>query len=306
MISDAAAARLARLPHIKRARGFRLYAPKERRILDLYQDGGRAMLGHRPGKLVHDVKNVLERGVLSPFPSPEPDRVRKIVASLLEQTMPRDVWAKPFTYEHVLLYPTVESALDAVRATGTSPRVWDPVAVSPTAGRGGAGVTVAGGHRAGGEATREVWLWRPELPEAVWAGHGVQRARAVIVLLPLPSAFSVIPLLLQAAATRPAPPLPEPSLRAATLVAHMTVRLEARPEPAVPGFRSTGPYLTMADVDHIDEATYEQRFLRFLEHDILISPDSSYPSIYPREMSEGEQKKLERVSLEIIGGQRGE
>ncbi len=300
MISEAAAARLARLPHIKRARGFRLYAPRDRRILDLYQDGGRSMLGHRPGKLIHDVKNALERGALSPFPSPEGYRLKKIVAALIEQTMPRRVCDEPLTHEHVVLYPTIEAALDAIRGTGGPLRLWDPVAVI--------GGQAPGGEdgRPGDAEDREVWLWRPELPEAVWSRRGAAQPEAVIVLLPLPSIFSVVPVVVGEPPRQSVPPLPEPSLRAATLVTHMTLRLERREEPLLAGFHAMGPYLTMADGDHIDEITYETRFLRFLERDILISPERCLPSVYPREMSEGEQKKLERAAREIIGGQNGQ
>ena len=41
-----------RVPVIRRARGYRLYGFDGRRCLDLFQDGGRAVLGHRFGPAV--------------------------------------------------------------------------------------------------------------------------------------------------------------------------------------------------------------------------------------------------------------
>ena len=57
------------LPVVRRAREFHLYTHDGRRLLDLYLDGGAAMLGHRPPSLGRELKNVLERGLTANLPS---------------------------------------------------------------------------------------------------------------------------------------------------------------------------------------------------------------------------------------------
>lgn len=59
---------LQMLPNITRLRGFRLYGGG-RRFVDLWQCGGTAILGHKPVKVVHDMKNAAERGLFAPFPN---------------------------------------------------------------------------------------------------------------------------------------------------------------------------------------------------------------------------------------------
>jgi hypothetical protein len=59
---------LQMLPDITRLRGFRLYGGG-RRFVDLWQCGGAAILGHKPAKVVHDMKNAAERGLFVPFPN---------------------------------------------------------------------------------------------------------------------------------------------------------------------------------------------------------------------------------------------
>ncbi|MBN2619272.1 MAG: hypothetical protein JXR64_13250, partial [Spirochaetales bacterium] len=54
---------------IKRARGHRLYTTKGEKILDLYMDNGRAVLGHRPNGLSLTLKNSIERGLYANYPN---------------------------------------------------------------------------------------------------------------------------------------------------------------------------------------------------------------------------------------------
>lgn len=73
---------LRSLPLIRRARGYHLYDASGRRILDLYQDGGKAWLGHRPEGVSLQIKNTLSRGVYAPFPSSEEGKMLKAVRTL--------------------------------------------------------------------------------------------------------------------------------------------------------------------------------------------------------------------------------
>ena len=72
----------AGLPPIKRCRDYHLYDYKGNRYLDLYLDGGRALMGHKPGKTMLPLKNSLEKGVWASYPSVYASRLDKILAKL--------------------------------------------------------------------------------------------------------------------------------------------------------------------------------------------------------------------------------
>jgi len=76
---------LRRIGPVRRARGYRLYTAGGRRILDLYQDGGRAILGHGGGGIVTAFKSGLERGPNSPLPSVYTGRLQAAVGDLIPE-----------------------------------------------------------------------------------------------------------------------------------------------------------------------------------------------------------------------------
>ncbi len=78
--------RLRTLPAIRRARGFHLYDNGGRRILDLYLEGGRAWLGHRPEGLSLQLKNTLTRGVYAAYPGSEEGKLLKAARTLAVQS----------------------------------------------------------------------------------------------------------------------------------------------------------------------------------------------------------------------------
>ena len=83
---------LRELPAIRRARDYYLYDASGNRILDLYQDGGRAWLGHRPDGLSLQIKNSLSRGVYAPYPSPEEGKLLRALKTLGEKTGAAEGW----------------------------------------------------------------------------------------------------------------------------------------------------------------------------------------------------------------------
>ncbi|MDR2434588.1 MAG: hypothetical protein LBD47_08465 [Treponema sp.] len=56
------------VPEVLRARDFRLYTKGGRRLVDLWQNGGAAVLGHTPHLLLRELKNTASRGLFAPFP----------------------------------------------------------------------------------------------------------------------------------------------------------------------------------------------------------------------------------------------
>ncbi|MDC7220636.1 MAG: hypothetical protein PQJ59_11940 [Spirochaetales bacterium] len=70
------------LPPIKRCRDYHLYDYKGNRYLDLYLDGGRALMGHKPGKTMLPLKNSLEKGIWAAYPSIYSARLEKQLGKL--------------------------------------------------------------------------------------------------------------------------------------------------------------------------------------------------------------------------------
>ena len=65
------------LPRVLRARDFHLYLEGGKRLSDLWLAGGRAVLGHKPPRVLGELKNAAERGLFSPLPHPQEERFLK-------------------------------------------------------------------------------------------------------------------------------------------------------------------------------------------------------------------------------------
>jgi hypothetical protein len=86
------------LPPVIRARDFHLYldtppnvprsksGPGKTRLVDLWLYGGKALLGHKPPNQLRELKNVLDRGLLAPFPHPQERRFIKALGALFPTT----------------------------------------------------------------------------------------------------------------------------------------------------------------------------------------------------------------------------
>ena len=73
---------LNQAPRVLRVRGWRLYTGNGR-LVDLWQYGGRAILGHNPPGLLRIVKNSAERGLYVPHPHFTEARFCKALSALL-------------------------------------------------------------------------------------------------------------------------------------------------------------------------------------------------------------------------------
>ncbi len=100
---------------VKRARGSFLYTEKGVRLTDLYQEGGRAILGWGGNSAFTQFKNVLSRGITGSFPTDFSYRLQKAVSELLAST------------RKVFVFHTKEAALHAVRSCLSKDAcVWKP------------------------------------------------------------------------------------------------------------------------------------------------------------------------------------
>lgn len=102
-------ASLALLPPVKRARGYRLYTG-DKRIVDLYLDGGRAALGHNAPGVLREMKNAAERSLFAPYPSCYTRRFEKALTLL-------------FPGKSCVVYETLAAVPAAIRKNAP---VWRP------------------------------------------------------------------------------------------------------------------------------------------------------------------------------------
>ncbi len=76
---------LSSLPEIRRMRGWRLYAADGRRILSLWSDYGRNLLGYTPRGLAERAKSALDRGLIAPAPGSWNDRIVRMTRNLYSE-----------------------------------------------------------------------------------------------------------------------------------------------------------------------------------------------------------------------------
>jgi hypothetical protein len=251
------------LPVIRRARGYRLYAQDGRRYLDLWQGGGRAILGHRPARVTTVLKNVISTGLISDLPS--------VYTGRLERELGRYFPAHP----HFRLAGSLGSALELAslylgRALAAGePR--DPLS----------------GVR---KARREAALWRPLLDAPVGATVLLPLLPFCVAGAPVPVGFVEPP-----PADFPPSELISPMVLAGALRALHDLKRHSVPQWLRPdllrgarGWRQTGPYVT----PEFPEARYRAVFSAFLAEGVLLNPSFAEPSVLPSEASAGEVQKM--------------
>jgi hypothetical protein len=267
-----------RIPPLRRARGYRLYDYQGRRYLDLWQGGGRALLGHRSFRLTHLLKDVIARGLLADLPSPYGRRLERALAGLLP------------AYPQVRIASCLPAALGlAGRFLGREVReeeIPDP-ALDPVAG---------------GSAAEVAW-WRPLLAEDRAAGPAPR------VLLPvLPFAASGAPVAVCFSASLPVdfPPSEtvSPVLLAGATRCLYDLRRYRWPEwyrddllQGAAGWSQRGIYLRAL----CPAARYGEIFAAFLQRGVLLNPHWPGPSILPGEASAGELAKMIQLFREYPG-----
>jgi hypothetical protein len=74
-----------KMPQIKRARDYHLYDTKGRRYLDFYQEGGKALLGHKPDRLSVRLKNMVGKGLYASYPGIYESRLQNALTKLLPE-----------------------------------------------------------------------------------------------------------------------------------------------------------------------------------------------------------------------------
>jgi hypothetical protein len=278
------------LPRITRARNWRLYTAGGKRLVDLWQYGGRAILGHNPPALLRTIKNSGERGLFAPFPHAAEDRLYKALSLLLPRRRFR-------LYENEAVLRSV-----VLRAAGTGcgvPVVWRPY-MEPAAEKKQGTLTSA--------ALKPAVEPVPPEPAPRRSAPPAEPALLVPVLpLPFPGAPAV--LALDPALDGLFPPSPVLSPIALAAAARIVYTLLSSPERGNPRFpkvdralknspvwKRRGIYLFYRPEAAAGEdpaaADYDGLFRCFLDGGFLLPPGPEEPAVLPGELSPGEEAKL--------------
>lgn len=279
---DEAAARLRMFPPVLRARDFHLYLQGGARLTDLWQNGGAALLGHKPPGLLRELKNTAERGLFAPFPHPLERRCIQALSRLLP-----GYFFRLYSGE-ASLRRALEQGIDFPRNAPFP----DPVFSCPG-------------------AVPALSLWRPfldSLPEK--AGPLPQDSAAAPLpdlLIPvLPFSWAASPAILAAplpettaAAFPPSDSIPPVILAAVTrsiwdLIAAVPIRAAFFPKIQKALNSSLwirrGIYLRLRE--NQAPPAYTALFQRFLDKGFLLPPSAAEPLILPGVLSPGEEAKL--------------
>jgi len=268
---------LRSVPRVFRARDFHLYTEGGKRLIDLWLDGGKAVLGHKPPGVLLELKNAAERGLFSPLPHPLEKRLTKALAVFFPD--------RTFRF-----YNDTSSMHLALAGAGFSGPLHDPA--------------FPGGDAEQATAFASVSLWRPFV-------EPLPKTPILVPVLPWPLSPVVLAFDKSLEASFPEgelipPVLLAPAARALYNLA-ATIRKNDRQrfyriEKALAATKSgelsrsgvwqrRGIYLTT----QAERQNYQQLFRSFLEAGFLLPPTANEPAILPGIMSKGEETMLAKL-----------
>jgi hypothetical protein len=264
------------IPPIRRARGYRLYDHRGRRYLDLWQNGGHSLLGHRGLHLMSPLKNLMSRGLLSDLPALQARHLEKTLAARLAG------------YPWVRVTRTSEQALAlASRFLDrelAEAEVFDPALDPP-------------------QSAGPVARWRPFLD---FPADTPDRPRVLLPVLPFAAAGAPAAACFDEEPPEGFPasePLSPVLLAGAARCLHDLARYRLpdwyREDLLVSaaGWAQRGIYLRA----RCGPERYPGVFRAFLEAGVLLNPRHPGPSILPAEATPGELAKMIRLFRENPG-----
>ena len=255
------------LPAVLRARDFHLYLEGGKRITDLWRWGGRAVLGHKPPKVLAELKNAAERGLFSPLPHPLEKRLFKALSGL-------------FPGRAFRLYMDENSrrrALAGFAEAGIA--IWRPFSGQTPPDTVFVPVLPGPLELSALVLTKDMEDSFPPgelIPPVLLAAT----ARTIHNLAAVQKTFE---------AQRSWPDYPK------------IKKALDRQKPGRSIWRRQGIYLTIEPA--AEKTHYEELFRRFLQGGFLLPPSQAEPAILPLVMSAGEQAKLAEL---LQGAESGE
>ncbi|WP_461246683.1 hypothetical protein [Treponema sp. R6D11] len=257
---------LRKLPNVLRARGFRLYLSNGKRLVDLWLNGGAAVLGHTPPNILRELKNTASRGLYSPFPHFTEARYLKALSKIFPNRLFR-------------LYAAPPQELSVLFNNGNA-KLWRPFTnpTNPFAVTDNAPILIP--------VLPGIQLWRNGLP----IGLCVVAAETETQLANLPPS-DILPPVLLATATRGIHDL----LAAPNRATPKFQRIEKILKNNL--LQRHGIYLELKE--KAETENWSTLFQKFLEAGFLFPPTPSFPLILPGELSDGEEAKLAVVLGEM-------
>ena len=265
---------LKTLPTVLRARGFRLYLANGKRLVDLWQNGGAAVLGHTPTNMLRELKNTASRGLYAPFPHFTEDRFFKALSKLLPGRSFRLYSAPP--QELIALFANADAEL------------WRPFVdpAAPFASRNETPYLIP--------VLPGIQLWRDGLP----MGLCIAVANSETQLMPLPKGDILSPILLAMAARGTHDLLAAPE-RASPKFPRITRAINKQAAYKHNIWKREGIYLTPKE--KLNDGEWAALFRKFFDAGFLLPSNPAQPLILPGELSEGEETKFaELLSVSLL------
>ena len=251
---------LQHVPTVLRARGYRLYTKSGQRLVDLWLNGGAAILGHTPTNKLRELKNTASRGLYAPFPHFMEARFLKALSKLLPGHSFR-IFASP-PPELVTLFKTGAAKL------------WRPFTSHTENQTANTPLLIL--------VLQGIQVWRDGLPH----GLCVVAALSENSLEKLPAGDTLPPLLLAVAARGVYDVIASPQRANPSLPRVAKALQNSR-------WERNGIYLTLKNETNADEWT--TLFKQFLDAGFLLPPNQCHPLVLPGELSDGEDAKLAGV-----------
>ena len=252
-------------PTVLRARDFRLYTKGGRRLVDLWQNGGAAILGHTPPSLLREIKNTASRGLYAPFPHFLEGRYRAALSRIFPG---RDFrfYAAPPPQLHTLVGDNTAALWRPFlnpAAPLSVPENAPPVLIPIVPGIQG---------------------WRGGLPLGLCA----LAIKNDFAISSLPPGDFLPPVLLAAAARGIYDLIAAAPERANPAYRRIDRALNNRQVSC--RWQRQGLYLSLKQIPSDEE--WAALFRRFLDNGFLLPPALSQPAILPGVLSPGEEAKL--------------
>jgi len=263
---------LRQIPQVLRARDFHLYLSDNKRLIDLWLNGGAAVMGHTPPNLLREIKNTASRGLYAPYPHFTERRLIKALTKIIPGRAFRIYAAPP--------PKTWNADLHELKKIKEEERIniklWRPFVNSD----------------APFKVEKELYLipvipgiqtWRNDLP----LGLCVIAAESEDLIKHLPPNDPLSPILLAAAARGIYDLLASPQRGKPNLPRINKIFMNKQ---TTDRWHRQGIYITLKNQPSQKE--WESLFKKFLEAGFLLPPVPSHPMILPGEMSDGEEAKL--------------
>ncbi|MFQ3619675.1 MAG: hypothetical protein SNJ78_01905 [Spirochaetales bacterium] len=302
---------LGELPEIRRARDCRLYDKHGNRYLDLWRNGGRALLGHRPDRVYGELKRVLQKGTVAEYPSVYISRLKKALKTLFPGQWEIRLFANP---ERALM--VAKNLLSRSLTPPQMPRgnLFESLGTDmhPTPSRPPVETEIAQQKYVSTGFVEPFFLpehisQTPPLYYRPFYTFDYGASPLVFPILPFPGSFAPQPLFIGPLYQSQLPPNDDPisPMLLATLtrtVWHLISALR-KPNPTWDQWKLLGwKQFSCYAIPQFDQKHYPAVFRIFLEQKILIPPTPIDPLILPVEWSSGEKALVEEVAKRALQG----